>query len=83
MSFIGAISSLKVGEFSKPFVGLRGLYLVKLLSKTPFDSTAYISQKDVIRTQLISEKRNQFLTNWTDQLKKNADIVDNRDQFYR
>ncbi len=83
MSFIGAVGSLKGGEISKPFVGLRGIYVIKLLSKTAFDSTAYNSQKDVIRTQLVNEKRNRFLADWTDQLKKNADIVDNRDQFYR
>jgi peptidyl-prolyl cis-trans isomerase D len=83
VSFIGAVSSLSVGQISKPFVGQRGIYVLKLLNKSPFDSTTYNSQKDIIRSQIINEKRNRFLTEWTDQLKKAADIVDNRDQFYR
>ena len=41
------------------------------------------AQKDLIRTQLISDRRTRFLADWTDRLKKSADIVDNRDMFYR
>ncbi|MBI1803666.1 MAG: peptidylprolyl isomerase [Ignavibacteriae bacterium] len=83
LSFIGAISSLKVGEISKPIEGQRGVYLVKLTSKAPFDSTGYAAQKDVLRGQLLSEKRSKYFSEWSDQLKKAAEIVDNRDLFYR
>ncbi|MBI4549236.1 MAG: peptidylprolyl isomerase [Ignavibacteriae bacterium] len=80
---IGGISTLNPGQISKPIEGQRGVCIVKLLSKTPFDSTAYNSQKENLRSQLLSEKRNRFLSEWSDQLKKSADIVDNRDLFYR
>ncbi len=83
INFVGALTALKAGEISKPFEGGRGIYVIKLLSKTPFDSTAYKAQRDVLRTQIMTEKKNRFLSEWTDQLKKSADIVDNRDQFYR
>jgi parvulin-like peptidyl-prolyl isomerase len=83
LGFVGGISELKAGEISKPIEGQRGVFLAKLLSRTPFDSTLYKSQKDALRGQLLSDKRNRFLTDWSDQLKKTADIVDNRDQFYK
>jgi parvulin-like peptidyl-prolyl isomerase len=82
-AFIGGISALKPGEISKPIEGQRGVYLIRLLSKSSFDSTAYNTQKDNLRTQLLSERRNRYFTEWSDQLKKAADIVDNRDLFYR
>ena len=59
------------------------MYLAKLLSKTQFDSTAYNGQKETLRTQMLSEKRNRFFSDWSDQLKKSAEIVDNREQFYK
>lgn len=81
--FIGGIVNLKVGEVSKPVEGQRGVFLVKLLSRTPFDSAAYKNQRENIRVQLLSDKRGRFFSDWSDQLKKAADIVDNRDQFYK
>lgn len=83
LMFIGGVSSLSVGEISQPIEGARGAYLVKVTSRTPFDSVAFNSQKDALRSQLLSEKRNRFFSEWSDQLKKSAEIVDNRDQFYR
>ncbi|HTK83422.1 MAG TPA: peptidylprolyl isomerase [Bacteroidota bacterium] len=80
---MGALSALKQGVLSQPIDGMRGVYIFKLSSKSKFDSTAYNNQKDGLRTQLLTERRNRFLSDWADQLKKSADIVDNRDMFYR
>ena len=80
---VGALAGLNVGETSKPVEGQRGVYIVRLLSKTPFDSAAYNAQKESLRNSLLSERRNSFLTDWSDKLKKSAEIVDNRDLFYR
>jgi peptidyl-prolyl cis-trans isomerase D len=81
--FLGGLTSLNAGDISNPIDGARGVYLIKLASKSAFDSTAYTSQRDNLRSQLLSERRNRFLSEWTDHLKKSADIVDNRDMFYR
>lgn len=83
LAVMGAISNLPVGEISKPVEGTRGIYLIKLTSRSAFDTAAYNAQKDLIRTQLMSDRRTRFLAEWTDHLKKSADIVDNRDMFYR
>ena len=83
LNFLGAVSVLKVGETSKPIEGQRGYYLVKLLSRTPVDSAAYQVQRPNMYMQTMQEKRNQFLTQWLENVKKNADIEDNRELFFR
>lgn len=83
LSFIGSIESLKPGELSNPILGSRGVYLAKVISKTAFDTTAYRQTKISLRNQILMEKKNRFFSEWFDQLKKSAEIVDNRDMFYR
>ncbi|MBI4536118.1 MAG: peptidyl-prolyl cis-trans isomerase [Ignavibacteriae bacterium] len=83
MNFIGAVSGLSPGEFSPPIQSLRGIYLIQLVSSTQFDSTAFAAQRDVIRNQMLQEKRNRFMSDWIAKLKENADIEDNRDLFFR
>ena len=83
LNFLGATSMLKVGEISKPIEGQRGYYLVKLLSRPPVDSIAYQTQRPNLYTQMVQEKRNQFLSQWLEELKKDADIEDNRELFFR
>jgi peptidyl-prolyl cis-trans isomerase D len=82
-NFLGAVSGLAIGEISPPVKSVRGAYLIQLLSKTPFDSVGYQQQYETLRTQLLQEKRNRFLTDWLAKLKENADIQDNRDKIYR
>jgi parvulin-like peptidyl-prolyl isomerase len=81
--FIGSISTLKVGENSKPIEGTRGYYIVHLLEKGNVDSLSYKAQRDMLSNQLLQTKKSQFINNWLAQLKKNAEIEDNRDQFFR
>jgi peptidyl-prolyl cis-trans isomerase D len=82
-AFIGAISALQVGQISPAVKGARGAYLIQLLSRTEIDSAAYSSQSEMLRTRLLQEKRNRFLADWMDSLRKNAEIEDKRDLFYR
>ncbi len=82
MKFMGKVSSLPVGN-PATVEGTRGVYIVKLTNKSTFDSTAFNRQKETLRSQLLSDKRNRFLSAWSEQLKKSAEIVDNRDLFYK
>lgn len=82
-AFIGAISALQVGQISPAVKGARGAYLIQLLSRTEIDSVSYGSQSEMLRTRLLQEKRNRFLADWMESLRKNADIEDKRDLFYR
>lgn len=83
MNFIGAISGMNVSEISPPVQSLRGAYLIQLVARAPFDSSAYGLQKETLRTQLLQEKKNRFQSEWLAKLKEDADIEDNRDTFFR
>jgi peptidyl-prolyl cis-trans isomerase D len=83
MKFIGTALALKTGELSKPFEGNLGYYIIKLLSKTEVDTAKYNMERESLRTQLLQEKRQRVLTDWQTALHEKADIVDNRDKYFR
>jgi parvulin-like peptidyl-prolyl isomerase len=82
-NFLGAVAALSVGQISAPVRSVRGAFLIQLLSKTELDSAAFAAQEDVLRTQMLKEKRDRFLRDWLAKLKDDADIEDNRDIFFR
>lgn len=83
LKFIGSALSLNPGELSKPFEGNRGYYIIQLLSKSPFDSVKYSSERELLSGQILQEKRNRAISDWHNALREKADIVDNRDKFFR
>lgn len=82
-AFIGTTFSLNAGRMSKPFEGSRGYYIIKLLSKTPFDSTQFTNERASLRDQILQEKRNRVFSEWLNALREKAAIEDHRDKFYR
>ena len=83
LNFIGTALALKPGELSKPFEGNLGYYIIKLLSKTEFDTAKYSMEHESLRTQLLQEKRQRVLMDWQTALHEKADIVDHRDKYFR
>lgn len=81
-AFIDYSLRLDLNKLSEPVKGLRGYYLMKVLSRTQFDSTAYNVQRTALRDNLLMEKRNSYLSLWIDKIKKEAVIVDNRYLFF-
>jgi peptidyl-prolyl cis-trans isomerase D len=81
--FLGAVAGLQPGQISQPVQNQRGAFLVQLLTVTPFDSAAYGAQREGLRTRMLQEKRNRFLSDWLNTLKEKADVEDNRDRFFR
>lgn len=82
-AFNGTILRLKEGETSKPFIGARGIYLVRLEKKSSFDETAFKVKKDELRQQAMQQTQNEFIQSWLDQQKEQISVTDNRDRFYR
>jgi parvulin-like peptidyl-prolyl isomerase len=59
-----------------------GYFLLKVISRSPFDSTAYSMQSSTIRNNIVQQKKNTVVSQWLTALKEKADIVDNRHLFY-
>lgn len=82
-AFINAVMKADLNKVTEPVEGQRGYYLIKVSKRTPFDKNAYAQQSSAIRNIMFQEKRSRFLDKWIADLKKNADIEDNRHLFYR
>lgn len=70
-------------KISEPVKGLRGYYLIKVLEKTPFDAGAFNMQKNALRESLLQQKKGMLFSQWIAELKKHAEVEDNRHQFFR
>lgn len=81
-AFIEGALNAKVNEITDPLNGRRGIYLLKVLSRTPFDSSAFAIQKNTIRDNILNKKKRTFINDWIAIMKEKADIVDNRYFFY-
>ncbi len=81
-SFAESVLKLPLNKVSGPVKGNNGYYLINVLSRTPFDSTKFDAQENSIRSSILQNQRNEFFQEWLAALKKNADIVDNRSQFF-
>ncbi len=72
-----------IGKLSEPVKGTRGAYLIRVIQRTRFDSTEFASLKNAIRASILRERKNLYFSQWIRDLKKEANIVDNRYMFYR
>ena len=77
----GALLAAKPGEILGPLETSRGHAIIELKKISVFDSTEYEVQKESLRKTIFNQKQNQFFQAWLDDLKENAEIVDNR-KFY-
>ncbi len=82
-AFIGTMMSLDVNEVSVPFRGLRGVFVLRLDSRSAFDETAYNVKKEELRQQELQSRQNAFIQSWLEQKREEMSIVDNRDRFFR
>ncbi len=81
-AFIGTAFSLQPMEISKPVKGLRGSYVMQLLSRDEFNEADYNAKKEDIRNQLTGRARQDTFEQWLAALKKDADIKDERERFF-
>jgi len=81
--FAGALEALSPDQISKPLAGIRGVFIIHLLSRTDFDSAGYQAQRPAILNEILLQKRTQTFSDWTESLRASATIVDDRDLFYR
>jgi len=70
-------------KWTSPVKGTNYAYLINVTYRTKYDPQLFAFQKEAIKKELINNKRNIYLGQWVEQLKKEAKIVDNRYKFYR
>lgn len=80
--FIETALKTDLNKVTNPVRGYRGYYLIKVTQRTPFDSSAYEIQRNTIRDKIMRQKQSTVLNEWIQELKKQADIVDKRSQFF-
>ena len=81
-AFLGGVQSLEPGRISAPIRSLRGAYLIQVVSRTAFDSTAYAAQHDALLQRMQQETKSRYLNEWMGKLRETAEIEDHRDQFF-
>jgi parvulin-like peptidyl-prolyl isomerase len=82
-AFTGYALEGEKNKISDPIKGSRGSYLIKVIKRTEFDSTAYSLQQNFLRDNLLRQKKARFFNEWVTNLKNDAEIEDNRHIFYR
>jgi peptidyl-prolyl cis-trans isomerase D len=81
---VGAIFGLNEGERSGPIKGVSAVFVAKVnhLEKADADSLTE-ERREQIRQQLAREKGSIFMNSWIEQLRKGAEIEDNRSLLLR
>ena len=78
----GALLNAKKDDLIGPVETSRGWALIHVSGISEFDSTEFNVQRDALKNEILTRKRNQNMQSWFDNLKDNAEIVDNRNYFY-
>lgn len=72
-----------LNKWSEPVKGNNGVYLINLRYRTQYVPSTFEFQKQAIVRELLAQKKNRYFNQWLQDLKKEADITDNRYLFYR
>jgi len=78
----GALLGASKNDVLGPVETNRGWTLIHVKNISPIDSTEYEVQKETLRSSMLTRKQNQNLQTWLNDLKENAEIIDNRNYFY-
>lgn len=77
-AFVATAFTLPDGGRSGVVETDRGFYVIEQVSREPADEAKFAEQRDQLRQQLLSEKRQTLVTAWLESLIVSADIVDYR-----
>ena len=73
----------EMNKWSQPVRGSLGSYLIKVNYRVKFNQGTFEVEKALIKKQMLVAKKSRNFQQWIQDLKKEADIVDNRYHFYR
>ena len=78
-AFVAAAFRLPAGQKSGMIQTDRGHYVLEVITREEADEAAFTEQRDQIRQQLLTEKRQLLITAWLEKLIAAADVMDYRD----
>lgn len=78
----GAVFSLPVGQLSGVLDTDDGLYVIRVVSRTPADSAAFLKGLDAFRTDAIRRARQDRARNFLQGLQEQAKVVDRRQGLF-
>ena len=78
----GALLRSSKNDLLGPLETNRGWAIIHIKEIAALDSTEYEVQRESLKGTLTTKKQNQHLQVWLDELKDNAEIIDNRNYFY-
>ena len=78
----GALLRSSKNDLLGPLETNRGWALIHIKEIASIDSAEYEVQRESLKGSLRTKKQNQHLQAWLDELKENAEIIDNRNYFY-
>ena len=78
----GALLNASKDDLLGPLETNRGWALIHVKDIAELDSSEYEVQRESLKNSLRTRKQNQHLQAWLDELKDNAEIIDNRNFFY-
>ncbi len=81
--FNNTVFKIQAGQISDPIRTNRGYFIVHMKSITQFDQNKYQQDYEIIKSGILTQKKQTILQDWITELKDKAVIVDNRDKFYR
>jgi parvulin-like peptidyl-prolyl isomerase len=79
----GKLYTLQPNTISQPIIGSRGIYVFDIISRSEFNQTDYFTKRNQIFTQLDQQKKNQFYSQWLQNMMDKSNIEDNRDRYFR
>lgn len=80
---IGAAFGLETGEVAGPVEANGRLFFLKPVERQDADREAFNQQKEQVRAQLTLQRRQSALERWLAELREEADIVDQRREFFQ
>ena len=78
----GALLGADPGTLLGPLETRLGHVIIQVIDIANFDSTEYLTQRDLLQQTVFNRKQGLHFQAWIDDLKDNAEIVDNREYYY-
>ena len=82
-AFTEAAYKAELNKWTEPVKGKNSVFLIMVKYKTDFQQATFNSEKEMLKKNIMQGKKNAYIAQWIEQLKKEAKIVDDRYLFFK